>query len=482
MSRTRFVVSLLACCVLFAAFCQTTAAWTLCVNPAGSNGCYSEIQDAVNHASANDVIEVGPGTYKEYVTIGKSVSIIGAGAESSIIDATNLAHGFFVDGFDHPGLKNVTLTGFTVENAMFEGIVVVSAWDVIINDNHVINNDKSPGLAFTGALTGCPDQPGNDMYENDETGDCGGAIHLIGTVNVIVSDNLITGNADGVLISDETAESHNNLIIRNVVKDNPLECGIVLASHPRAGHLTPATFAAHFGVDNNTVAENISAANGVKIGGSGVGFFSDGAGPGRVSGNIAIRNKLTDNGLGGVALHTHVGPAFNLPADNMDGNMIIGNYIAGNLADMMDTATPGRVGININSGHGGSPVLGTVISQNVIRDEDVDIAVNTPAEVDIHLNDLLGDKIGVADVCAFDKATVCTGTIDATENYWGCVRGPNKDGCTTTSGSNIRFTPWLHKSVVDDERDHGNDAANFGPADLWPVMGLGVPQRRRCLS
>jgi hypothetical protein len=166
----------------------------------------------------------------------------------------------------------------------------------------------------------------------------------------------------------------------------------------------------------------------------------------------------------------------------MDGNMIIGNYIAGNLADTADTATPGKVGININSGGGGSPVLGTVISQNVIRDEDVDIAVNTPAEVDIHLNDLLGDKIGVADVCVFDKATVCTGSIDATENYWGCMRGPNKDGCATTSGSDIRFTPWLQKSVVDDKRDQGNDAVNFGPADLWPVMGLGVPQRKRCLS
>jgi parallel beta-helix repeat protein len=30
---------------------------------------------------------------------------------------------------------------------------------------------------------------------------------LVGTVNSIVSGNLISGNADGVLISDETAES-----------------------------------------------------------------------------------------------------------------------------------------------------------------------------------------------------------------------------------------------------------------------------------
>ena len=232
-----------------------------------------------------------------------------------------------------------------------------------------------------------------------------------------MSGNLMSGNADGILISDETAESRDNLVIHNTFKDNPLECGIVLASHPPMGSSGPSC--SHFGVNHNTVAENVSTGNGVKIGGSGVGLFSDGNGPGRVSGNVIIRNKLTGNGLGGVALHTHVGPAFGAPADNMDGNMIIGNFIAGNLADQADTATPGSVGININSGGGGSPVRGTIISHNVIRDEDVDIAVNTPAEVDIHLNDLLGGKIGVADVCAFDSPDSCTGSIDATQNYLG---------------------------------------------------------------
>ena len=127
----------------------------------------------------------------------------------------------------------------------------------------------------------------------------------------------------------------------------------------------------------------------------------------------------------------------------MSGNQIIGNVIAGNLADQFDTATPGPVGININSGDGGSPVIGTVISQNVISDEAIDIAINTPAEVDIHLNDLRGGKIGVGDVCAFDSATICSGTIDATQDYWGCPSGPDGHGCTTSSGSDVRFTPWL---------------------------------------
>jgi hypothetical protein len=230
--------------------------------------------------------------------------------------------------------------------------------------------------------------------------------------------------------SDETAESSGNLVIHNTFKDNPLECGIVLASHPPMGH-TSFPFAPHYGVDHNTVADNVSTGNGVQIGGAGAGIFSDGMGRGRASGNVIIRNKLTGNGLGGVTLHTHVGPDFGLPADDMDGNLIIGNFISG------------------------SPVRGTIISGNVIRDEDVDIAVNTPAEVRVHLNDLGGGKIGVANVCDYDYTTnkfsppfkYCTGSIDATENFWGCPTGPGGQGCTTTSGPDILFIPWLRSFI-----------------------------------
>src|SRR5580704_1071122 len=434
MQPTRLSRMLILCsAVVLVAICQTAVAGTLCVNPAGSHNCFKSIQTAVNHAAANDLIQIEGDTYSEEVVIGLPVAIIGAGASASIIDATGLAHGIFVDGFDHPGLKQITITGLTVENADFEGVLVVSASDVTIQDNSVINNDATPGLGFTGAATGCPNQPGNGVYEDDETGDCGGAVHLVGTANSIVSGNFISGNADGVLISDETSESHDNLLIHNTITNNALECGIVLASHPPSGKTSPP-YGPHFGVDHNTVAENISNDNGVKIGGSGAGMFSDGMGRGRVSDNVIIGNTLIHNGLGGVALHTHVGPACGLPADDMSGNKIIGNYIAGNLADQADTATPGRVGININSGSGGSPVSGTIISQNVIRDEDVDIAINTPARVDAHLNDLQGGKVGVADVCTFDHATVCTGLIDARQNYWGCQAGPGGGGCTTASG------------------------------------------------
>ena len=434
----------LCCAVLIAGSCQNAVAATLCVNPAGSHGCYTTISNAVSHAAAFDVIKVGPGTYKEDVIIGKPLSLLGADAGASIIDATGLPNGIFVDGFDNAGLDHVNIAGFTVKNANWEGVLVVSASDVTIRDSKITHNTQAPAV-FTGAPMGCTGQP---AFELDETGDCGGGLHLIGVWNSTVSGNTITKNDDGILVSDESAPSHDILIIHNNVTDNPGECGIVLASHPPVG----AVGSKHHGVYHITVVDNDVENNGVLVGGAGVGMFSDGNGPGRSSQNVISHNRLVGNGLGGVALHSHVGPNFGAPADDMDGNVIVGNYIAKNLADLDDTATGGRVGININSGGGGTPVNGTIISHNIITDEDIDVAVNTPAWVNVHLNDLRGGKVGVANVCTLDDPS-CKGGSDATENYWGCPKGPGAWGCSTTSGPNILSTPWLSQPVTGDDPD-----------------------------
>ncbi len=434
----RFLIASFA--VFCAAFPCSAAASTLCVNPNGSNSCYAKIQSAVNAASNYDVINVAAGTYTEDVVIGKSLSLLGAGATKTIIDATGLANGILLDGLSHPGLRNITISGFTVENALYEGVLVLNTSDASIRDNHIINNDTI-GPVF-GSGPACNGQP---AYETDESGDCGGGVHLLGATNSIVSFNLITGNADGILISDDTGPSHGNLLSNNNITDNPAECGVVLASHPPMGS-TPPGFATHYGVYDNTVSENVVSKNGVTVGGAGVGLFSDGEGQGRASGNVIIRNTLTGNGIPGVALHTHVGPSFGLPADNMSGNQIIGNFIAGNGPDTDDTATPGPTGININSGAGGSPVYGTIISGNTIRDEQVDIAVNIPTELNAHLNDLLGGGIGVANVCALDGAA-CTGSIDAIQNYWGCSTGPGTKGCATAIGPDVLVIPWLNNPI-----------------------------------
>ena len=76
---------------------------------------------------------------------------------------------------------------------------------------------------------------------------------------------------------------------------------------------------------------------------------------------------------------------------------------------------------------------------NLIDAEAVDIATNTPAQVNVHLNDLLDGKIGVDNIAA--------GTVDARENWWGCAGGPGDEGCTTVKGAGVFFTPWLTRPI-----------------------------------
>ena len=104
----------LGCLILPGLLIEVAAAKNLCVNPGGSKGCYATIQSAVTAASANDVINVWPGTYKEDVVVGKPLALLGAGAGKSVIDASNLPNGILLDGLDNPGLQDVTVAGFTV--------------------------------------------------------------------------------------------------------------------------------------------------------------------------------------------------------------------------------------------------------------------------------------------------------------------------------------------------------------------------------
>jgi hypothetical protein len=57
--------SIFCCAVLFTVLAQSVAAETLCVNRHGSNGCYTKIQTAVNHAPAGAIIRVASGDYDE---------------------------------------------------------------------------------------------------------------------------------------------------------------------------------------------------------------------------------------------------------------------------------------------------------------------------------------------------------------------------------------------------------------------------------
>jgi hypothetical protein len=167
-----------------------------------------------------------------------------------------------------------------------------------------------------------------------------------------------------------------------------------------------------------------------------VGLFAPG--PGNMTyGNSVVHNRLVNNGLPGVAVHNHA-PVPPPAGPNVDDNTIIGNFIAGNGPDS-DVPTTVPTGISIL---GASPVTGLVIADNVIVDEDIDVAVNSASSIDLHLNDFSG-KVGIDNLNA-------AGTINATENWWGCAKGPGFGGCSTIQGTGVTFTPWLTQPVFPD--------------------------------
>jgi parallel beta-helix repeat protein len=97
---------------------------------------FDTIQEAINAANEGDVIKVLPGTYTEQITISKSLTIIGSGAKSTIIQAPDVLNPSPVIPF--PGRANiveifneaiVTMKGFTIAGPsgnICEGLAGVS--------------------------------------------------------------------------------------------------------------------------------------------------------------------------------------------------------------------------------------------------------------------------------------------------------------------------------------------------------------------
>ncbi len=407
-------------CMSSALSLASVPAWgaTLCVTATGASGCATSIGAAVTAASAGDVINVGPGTYAENVTITKPLSLVGNGAT---INASGLLRGIFVNGSAVTGLTSVHVDGFTIKNANLEGILVLNASTVTVSNNTVTNNNQA---LVNGNCTQLP------AYEPGEAQDCGEGIHLQAVDHSIVTSNTITGNSGGILVSDDTGPTHDNLISFNTVYNNPYACGISLASHPLAPTVAATTVQ---GVYHNTVYGNRAQNNGYSTGGgAGIGLF--GAVPGAMTyGNVVVNNLVANNGHPGISMHAHI------PGQNLNDNMIVGNTVVNNGADTADATTPGPTGINI---YAAAVVTGTTISGNSIQGETYDVVVTDPATVpaQVHFNALLGSGAGVLGTAG--------SLVDATGNWWSCPAGPVLlNGCTVAQGAGVTATPWLQTPI-----------------------------------
>jgi hypothetical protein len=429
-----FTSSIALCLMAVLGMLASARAATECVNPAGSSGCFSTISAAVSAASPHDTIKVEPGTYKEFVTINKGLSLVGSGADKTIIDATGQSNAIYINN----GSKLITgivISGLTLENANYEGILVNGVSSATIWANHVMNNDKLLEPSPTNPV--CPDLTTVYPFEMNEQDDCGEGIHLTNVDNSVVAYNTVENNSGGILVSDDTGPAHDNSIRNNIVINNVLDCGITLPSH------TPA------GVYHNTVSANEVSGNGTSPtngGGAGVGLFSPG-GPTKNFGNSIVGNILVDNGIGGVAMHTHA-PG----TETLRDEVITGNYIARNGPDS-DLGLSGNQGDGISLLVVGGNVNGFVISDNTFEDEAEDIAISTNQSllVTATLNNfsrgsMAIDNLGPAPGDSGTPLVTGNATVNATTK--GCATFVN----VVNSGqfaSVVFATPWLANPIFE---------------------------------
>lgn len=387
----------------------------VCVNGDGSGGCMTSIQAAVTAAADGETVSVAGGTYMESVSITKSISLVGAGAGSTIIDAASADNAIHV-----LGASRVTVTGFTAKNATLEGILLENASQVTVSNNTVEHNNlgyKPP--AAPPAMGTCP----YPAVTPGDQADCGEGLHLNGVSDSTIANNMVRDNQGGILISDEAAATHDNWIVGNSVLTNlSTDCGITLASHPAS--IGPTGPVPGGGVYRNIVEGNLVMA----AGGAGVGLF--GATPGTANyDNVVTHNTLVNNGFPGVTLHIHG------PGVDIHGEIITYNTISGNGTDPGSPAA-GPAGIMIFSDDRGKaePAVGLTVAHNRISGEQYGIVVGTTAvDISLHFNDLAGTEIGVMNAGS--------GHIDAEWNYWGCDGGPGAASCAGVSGTVDQANP-----------------------------------------
>ena len=258
---------------------------------------YRHINQAIAAAPKGGTVIVCGGTYKVQAVVTKSLALIGRrgatiNAKGQKPISKKLPGGSGVVVF---GTRNVEVTGFTVENAGFDAILVGRSSRVLVSHN-LLQHNGDVGVDFNGS-----------------------------------SDSLATHNLSqynkggGFLIADDLGPTHYNAVTWNEARRNPGGCGVIIAGHSTSG------------VWGNYVAHNLITFNGLnkKQPGAGVVIATEVKGE-RVSDNDVADNEIYGNGLAGVTIHSHV------PGQRMSGNQIVGNDIGRNnlVGDTIGLAPP----------------------------------------------------------------------------------------------------------------------------------------------
>jgi len=171
---------------------------------AGGDGDYLTIQEGIDNSSNSDTVYVWAGTYSENVELNVSVSLIGNGSASTIID----------DG-DDGAVVNITsswcnVTGFNITASNNNGINI-SADNVNVSGNVVVSNNKN-GIWCN--------SDNSSIYSNTIVSNILDGILLSTVVDVDISNNNISSNqGNGITIAPSSERIY---CIDNIISTNSL--------------------------------------------------------------------------------------------------------------------------------------------------------------------------------------------------------------------------------------------------------------------
>lgn len=168
---------------------------------------YETIQEAINHATEGDTIQVSPGTYYENIIVNKTVSIIGDNRTSTIIDGGGNETVIYVKA------NNVLISGFTVRNG-YSGIWLFYSQNCTIREN--IANDNAYGIKLYHSSNSTIKE--NNVNNNEWFG-----IILYYSGNCTLQNNTLVDNnfnfgVDGSMLYDFV----NTIDTSNTVNDKPI--------------------------------------------------------------------------------------------------------------------------------------------------------------------------------------------------------------------------------------------------------------------
>jgi nitrous oxidase accessory protein NosD len=298
---------------------------------------YSTIQAAIDAAPSGATVVVCKGTYVEQVVLGKPIVLTGRDAT---IDEKGVTPSFVANV---PGVgslpifagvvivgSHVTVSGFTITDAQGEGVLAAGITaplvDVSLAGNRVVNNDLGGGVPPASPYFEC-------QASGEIPGDCGEGVHFIAVAYSDISHNYIAGNSGGVLLTDETGPTHDNLIEGNQVTNNQSDCGITVPGHnPDALDANGKRQPAVAGVYRNVIKGNSITNNGHLGEGAGVLFANASGGTGSYD-NLVEGNYIAGNQLAGVTMHAHLldpSDPNSAKGEDLNGNRIVGNVIGTN--------------------------------------------------------------------------------------------------------------------------------------------------------